>query len=90
MPERCSSVSEIKIDRFLGQLGLAARKVKVKRSFRRSAFFNDLVQSGRSVALNAKQSFSGGNRASAGVSFTGHVVKYHASLDSTMAIAIIW
>jgi hypothetical protein len=66
------SARDVMIDCFFGELCLAAWKVKVERSFGRTAFFKDLGQSGRRVALDAKQAFGRGNRASAGVSLTWH------------------
>lgn len=66
------SIRNVTIDCFFCELCLAARKVEVERSFRRTAFFKDLGQSRRSVALDAKQSLGRGNRASAGVSLTWH------------------
>jgi len=69
-----NSTRNVLIDCFFGELCLPAWKVKVERSFRRTAFFKDLGQSGRCVALDAKQSCGSGNRASAGVSLTWHAV----------------
>ena len=66
------SARDVMIDRFFCELCLAAWKVKVERSLGRTAFFDDLGQSGRRVALDPKQSFGRGNRASAGVSLTWH------------------
>jgi hypothetical protein len=74
IPQYSNSIRNVMIDCFFCELCLAAWKVKVERSFRRAAFFKDLDQSGRRVALDAKQSFGGGNRASAGVSLTWHAV----------------
>jgi hypothetical protein len=72
IPQYGDSARNVMIDCFFCELCLAAWKVKVERSFRRTAFLNDLGQSSRSVALDAKQSFGRGNRASAGVSLTWH------------------
>jgi hypothetical protein len=74
IPQYRNSTRNVMIDCFFCELCLPARKVKVERSFRRAAFFKDLGQSSRSVALDAKQSFGRGNRASASVSLTWHAV----------------
>jgi len=74
IPQYSNSNRNVMIDCFFCELCLAAWKVKVERSFRRAAFFKDLDQSGRSVALDAKQSFGRGNCASAGVSITWHAM----------------
>lgn len=74
IPQYRNSTRNVVFDCFFCELCLAAWKVKVERSLRRTAFFKDLGQSGRSVALDAKQSFGRGNRASAGVSLTWHAV----------------
>jgi hypothetical protein len=74
IPQYSNSTRNVMIDCFFCELCLAAWKVKVERSFRRAAFFKDLGQSGRSVALDAKQSFGRGNRAGAGVSLPWHAV----------------
>jgi hypothetical protein len=71
IPQYGNSTRNVMIDCFLCELCLAAWKVKVERSFGRTAFFKDLDQSSRSVALDAKQSLGRGNRASAGVSLHG-------------------
>jgi hypothetical protein len=72
IPQDSNSTRDVMIDGFFRELCLAAWKVKVERSFGRAAFLEDLGQSRRSVALDAKQSFGRGNRASAGVSLTWH------------------
>lgn len=69
-----NSTCNVMVDRFFCELSLSARKVKVERSFRRTAFFKDLGQSSRSVALDAKKPFRRGDRASACVSLTCHAV----------------
>jgi hypothetical protein len=73
-PQYSNPPRNVMIDCFFCELCLAAWKVKVERSFRRTAFFKDLDQSSRSVALDAEQSFGRGNRASAGVSLTWHAM----------------
>lgn len=74
IPQYSNSSRNVMIDGFFCELCLAAGKVKVERSLGRTAFFKDLDQSSRSVALDAKQSFGGGNRARAGVSLTWHAM----------------
>ena len=74
IPQYSNSTRNVMIDCFFCELCLTARKMKIERSFRRAAFFNDLVQSRRSVALDAKQSLGSGNRTIAGISLTGHPV----------------
>jgi hypothetical protein len=74
IPQYSHPTRNVMIDCFFCELCLAAWKVKIERSFRRTALFKDLDQSGRSVALDAKQSFGRGNRASARVSLTWHAV----------------
>src|SRR4029077_5373968 len=73
IPQYRNSTRNVMIDCLFSKLCLAAWKVKVERSFGRTAFFNDLGQSSRRVALDAKQSFGRGNRASTRVSLTWHV-----------------
>jgi len=75
VPQYGNSFRNVLIDGFFCELCLAAWKVKVERSLRRAAFFKDLDQSGRRIALDAKQAFGRGNRESAGVSLTWHAVK---------------
>jgi hypothetical protein len=73
-PQYIDSARNVLIDGFFCELCLAAWKVKVERSFRRAAFFKDLDQAGRGVALDAEQSLGRGNCASTGVSFTWHAL----------------
>jgi len=74
IPQYGNSARNVLIDCLFCELCLAAWKVKVERSFGRAAFFKDLGQSGRSVALDPKKSFGRGNRASSGIGFTWHTV----------------
>jgi hypothetical protein len=74
VPQYGNAIRDVMIDGLFRELCLAAWEMKVERPFGRTAFFKDLGQSSRSVALDPKQSFGGGNRASAGVSLTWHGV----------------
>ena len=67
-------VRNVLVDCFFRELCLATWKVKVERSFGGAAFFKDLDQSSRCIALNAKQPLGSCNRARAGVSLTWHAV----------------